>query len=258
MSIFDMIGITYDNTRRADKRIVDHIRMLLNLPPGVHIADIGAGTGNYSTALAIAGFRIFAIEPSSVMQHQAQFHDKVEWLQGAAEYIPLANASMDGVVSTLAVCHFSDIRKAFAEIARITRTNSVVIFTFDCDVGKYTWLYKYFPFFWESFSNYPSPQQIADMLGDAMRCAIEIEPFPLPPDLTDGFAAAAWQQPHRYLDEGYRRNISSFVKSDPDTVAQGVQKLADDLVTGAWEECHGSVMHFPVLDAGYRFIYACK
>ncbi|MGD8836950.1 MAG: class I SAM-dependent methyltransferase, partial [Desulfobacteraceae bacterium] len=123
MTIFDTIGVTYDDTRQADRRIVARIASLLNLPAGSQVADIGAGTGNYSQALAEAGFRIQAVEPSSVMQRQAQFNADVKWLLGSAEHVPLADASVDGVVSTLAVCHFSDIQKALAEMARISRTS---------------------------------------------------------------------------------------------------------------------------------------
>jgi ubiquinone/menaquinone biosynthesis C-methylase UbiE len=258
MTIFDTIGVTYDDTRQADRRIVARMAALLNLPAGSQVADIGAGTGNYSQALAEAGFRIQAVEPSSVMQRQAQFNADVKWLLGSAEHVPLADASVDGVVSTLAVCHFSDIQKALAEMARISRTSAAVIFTFDCDAGRRTWLYEYFPFLWDLFDVMPSASQLMDMLGSAMGCRAEIEVFPLPPDLTDGFAAAAWQQPWQYLDGGYRANISSFTKAEPSAVARGVQRLADDLATGVWEERHGSVMHLPVFDVGYRFVFTCE
>lgn len=258
MTLFDTIGKTYDNTRKADERIIAHIVALLNLSTGSQIADIGAGTGNYSIALARAGFRIRAVEPSSAMLYKAQSCKDIEWIQGAAENIPLDDDSVDGVVSTLAICHFSDIQKALAEMARIARRESIVIFTFDCDAGRRTWMYEYFPFFWDVFDDFPSSQQLAEMLSEVMGCATRIEPFPLPPDITDGFAAAAWQQPKRYLNAEYRENISSFSKAEPDIVARGVQKLADDLDTRDWEKRHGNVIHIPVYDSGYRFIYTIK
>ena len=39
----------------ADPKIVDAIVELLGVPPGSAIADVGAGTGNYSCALARRG-----------------------------------------------------------------------------------------------------------------------------------------------------------------------------------------------------------
>jgi ubiquinone/menaquinone biosynthesis C-methylase UbiE len=257
MTIFDMIGESYDNTRQADKRIVVRLAELLSLDSGSEIADIGAGTGNYTVALAEAGFRVHAIEPSSAMRRHALLHDDIDWLEGAAENIPLADASVDGVVSTLAVCHFSSIQKALAEMARITRTKSAVIFTFDRDAGRHTWLYEYFPFFWDSFEELPSVKGLAAMLADAMGCKTDVEAFPLPPDLKDNFAAAAWRYPQQYLDAGYRANISSFRKAEPGAVVQGVRKLAEDLTSGVWKQRHGEVMNLQSLDAGYRFVFTC-
>ncbi len=61
MALFDEIGEAYDETRQADERIVALVRKFLHLIPGATIADVGAGTGNYSVALAEAGFQVFAI-----------------------------------------------------------------------------------------------------------------------------------------------------------------------------------------------------
>ena len=258
MTLFDTIGDTYDDTRHADKRIVARLVKLLNLGVGSEIADVGAGTGNYSVALADAGFQIRAIEPSPVMRHHARTHADVQWLEGSAEHIPLGDASVEGVVSTLAVCHFTNIQKALAEMARISRSSSVVIFTCDSDVGKRTWLYEYFPFFWNPFEQLPSASQLAGMLGDATDCKTDVEAFPLPPDLRDNFAGAAWRHPRRYLDEGYRANISSFHKTKPESVAQAIRRLTEDLNSGLWKESYGAVLALAELDAGYRFVFTCR
>ncbi|MBT8338435.1 MAG: class I SAM-dependent methyltransferase [Desulfatitalea sp.] len=258
MTLFDMIGKTYDDTRQAGDRIVARLSQLLNLPLGSEIADIGAGTGNYSIALADAGFRVRAIEPPNGMRRQARQREEMEWLTGVAEHIPLTDASVDGVVSTLAVCHFANIQEAIAEMVRISCTKSIVIFTFDCDPGKLTWLYEYFPFLWEAFEHMPSTTQLVRMLRDAASCKTDVEAFPLPPDLKDNFAAASWRHPQRYLDEKYRANISSFRKAEPDALNQSIRKLAEDLASGAWYERYESVMHLLAFDAGYRFVFTSR
>jgi len=112
MNLFDTIGETYTDTRQADERIVTFLVEYFGLSHGATVADIGAGTGNYSVALAEAGFRVLAVEPSSVMPRHARSHPRVEWRKGCAENVPLPDAIVDGVVSTLAVCHFSDIQRA--------------------------------------------------------------------------------------------------------------------------------------------------
>lgn len=254
MNLFDTIGETYTDTRQADERIVALLVKYLGLGHGSTIADIGAGTGNYSNALAESGFRVIAVEPSSSMQHHSQNHPRVEWREGCAENVPLPDSSVEGVVSTLAVCHFSDVEKAVAEMARITDTGPVVIFTFDRDFGRDTWMYEYFPFFWDAFDHYPRPDKLARMLSAATGQETDIVPFPLPPDLKDNFAAAAWQNPERYLEERYRGNISSFQKADPIAVSQGIARLAEDLAKGAWKKRHEPVLDLTELDAGYRFV----
>jgi len=255
MNLFDTIGKTYADTRQADDRIVELLIDYLDLSHGATIADIGAGTGNYSVALAEAGFRVLAVEPSSVMLRHSQSHPRVEWREGCAENVPLPDSSVEGVVSTLAVCHFSDVEKAISEMARITDTGPVVIFTFDRSFGRDTWMYEYFPFFWETFHEYPIPDRLARMLAAATGRETDIVPFPLPPDLKDNFAAAAWQTPERYLEEPYRENISSFQKADPGVVGHGIVRLAEDLGSGAWMKRHGFVLDLAELDAGYRFVY---
>ena len=255
MTLFDTIGETYADTRQADERIVALLVEYLGLSHGATVADIGAGTGNYSVALAEAGFRMLAVEPSSVMRRNAWSHPRVEWREGCAENIPLSDASVDGVVSTLAVCHFTDSHKAIEEMARISGTGSVVIFTFDRDVGRDTWLYEYFPFLWDTFDEYPCPDELARMLASATAQETHIVPFRLPPDLKDNFAAAAWRCPERYLEKRYRKNISSFCKAGPGVAGQGIAKLAEDLASGVWRKRHAAVLNFADLDAGYRFVY---
>ena len=255
MNLFDTMGKTYTDTRKADERIVALLVEYLGLCYGATVADIGAGTGNYSVALAEAGFQVLAVEPSSAMKRHARSHPRVEWREGCAEKVPLPEASVEGVVSTLAVCHFSDVGKAVAEMARITDTGSVVIFTFDRSLGKDTWMYEYFPFFWETFHTYPRPDELARMLAAATGQETYIVPFPLPPDLSDNFAAAAWQKPERYLEGQYRVNISSFQKADPGAVTKSIARLAEDLASGAWKKRHGAVLNLAELDAGYRFVY---
>lgn len=56
MPVYDSIGKQYSKTRVPDIRIVNKLIDLLNLPKGSLIADIGAGTGGYSLALAHQGF----------------------------------------------------------------------------------------------------------------------------------------------------------------------------------------------------------
>lgn len=71
MILYNAIGEGYNHSRKPDQRIVQRLINLLDLPLGSVIADIGAGTGNYTNAIAQKGYQVIAIEPSSTMQNQA-------------------------------------------------------------------------------------------------------------------------------------------------------------------------------------------
>jgi ubiquinone/menaquinone biosynthesis C-methylase UbiE len=254
--LFNKIGETYNKTRVADERIISELIVLLGLQKGAIIADIGAGTGNYSFALANAGYKVKAIEPSATMiSHSLQDLD-IEWLSGCAENVPLRTNSVDAIVSVLALPHFSDIEHSFKEMARILKNGPIVIFTFDPEIGKRTWMYKYFPFFWDHFNHFPTIKETAKILDNCTNLTTQIIPFELPSDLTDNFAAAAWRNPLLYLNQDYRSNISSFRMTDSDIVERSVKQLSFDLECGRWEKLYGDVLHFDKFDAGYFFILA--
>lgn len=121
MAIYDSIGKIYSKSRLPDSRIVDAVVNLLSLPKESAIADIGAGTGGYSRAIADQGFLVYAVEPSSVMRSQSIPHPQVEWVNGYAEDIPLPSASFDAVISILAIHHFSHLEKAIREMNRVAK-----------------------------------------------------------------------------------------------------------------------------------------
>ncbi len=70
MRIYDSIGQSYSKFRLPDPRIVASLVHLLAIEKGSVVADIGAGTGGYSRAIADQEFFIYAVEPSSVMREQ--------------------------------------------------------------------------------------------------------------------------------------------------------------------------------------------
>ncbi|MDZ7968538.1 MAG: methyltransferase domain-containing protein [Nostoc sp. DedSLP03] len=140
MSIYNSIGQQYSKTRVPDIRIVNKLIDLLNLSEGSIIADIGAGSGGYSLALANQGFIVNAVEPSVVMQKQAVEHQQIKWFTGYAENLPLLDNSVDAVVSILVTHHFSHLEKAFQEMHRIIRDGAISLLTFDIRLAQKIWL----------------------------------------------------------------------------------------------------------------------
>ena len=68
--VYDQIGRSYTAHRCADPRIVGAIVNLIGIAATATLADIGAGTGNYSCALAELGYQVNAVEPSGTMRRQ--------------------------------------------------------------------------------------------------------------------------------------------------------------------------------------------
>jgi ubiquinone/menaquinone biosynthesis C-methylase UbiE len=257
VAIYNSIGKSYSKYRQADPRIVDEIVNLLSLETGSIIADVGAGTGNYSRALGERGFFVQAIEPSSIMRQQAIKHPKVNWLAGCAEELPLATASVDAVICILASHHFSDLKCAIAQMHRVTKNGIILFLTFDPKESKNFWLLDYFPIFKEyDLKLFPPIDRVVELIEHLTSRRVDISPLMLPHDLSDMFAAAGWRRPELYLDPEVRAGISAFALSDRDAIAKGISRLQTDLNNGLWETQYGKIKNLNSIDVGYRFLSA--
>ena len=222
MTLYNSIGKNYNSTRKPDPRIVKRLLELLDLPQGSTIADVGAGTGNYSRAIADLGYKVVAIEPSEVMRNQAIPHPHISWLAGSAEQIPLGDRTVDGVIVMLALHHFSNLEQSLKEINRISRTGKMVLFAFEQVKIPEFWLTDYFPYFIrDTLTTFPSTQKIAQAIGKISQKEVIIIPYLLPPNLSDLFAASGWCKPEIYLDEQVRKGISSFAKMPANELKAG-------------------------------------
>ena len=257
MPVYDSIGQSYSKFRLPDPRIVDSLVNLLQLEKGSLVADIGAGTGNYSRAIAERGFFVYAVEPSSVMRLQAIQHLQVKGLTGYAENIPLPTSSVDAVISILASHHFSNLEKAVKEMNRVARSGAIIFLTFDPRVGEKPWIAEYFPSLWEdAFRVFPPLTDVAELIQASTHRIVEIFPLMLPHDLTDMFFAAGWRRPEIYLNPDVRAGISALALADASIVETGVNRLKEDLDSGRWENKYGEIRKLEAFDAGYRFLCA--
>lgn len=249
---YDSIGTTYNATRRADPRIVDRIVALLDLPQGSRILDVGAGTGSYTKELAGLGYTMTALEPSSVMRAQMNMDFPCEWVEGVVESMPFSDSAFDGAILILCIHHFTDMAAAFSEIRRVVPNGPIVIFSYDPDAVETPWLFEYFPAFREQIQqSFPSVKAISDCVksNDSIRAT----PFPLPHDLADGFAGAAWRYPERYLDKDFRDGTSAFRQLDDAACRKGLAALRHDLQSGAWDARFGAIRSLLEYDHGYNF-----
>jgi len=101
------------------------IAWLLGEEP-LDVLDVGAGTGKLTQALVDAGHRVIAVEPLPQMRSiLCSRLPGVHALEGTAEALPVADASVDAV-TVGAAFHWFDQRAALAEIARVLRAPGVL------------------------------------------------------------------------------------------------------------------------------------
>ncbi len=123
---FDAWADQYDRYRPTYPRpLFELIARELALPARPSVADLGAGTGRASIAMAERGWRVTAVEPGRRMldvlrARAAEAGVEVAVVQAIAESTGLETASVDLVTAAQAF-HWFDKRAALAEMARIVR-----------------------------------------------------------------------------------------------------------------------------------------
>jgi len=252
---YDTIGMKYNLYRNADSRIVLILKELLGLPEGATIIDIGAGTGNYSNALAAMGYKLKAVEPSEVMREQSVPCPTVEWIAGSAESIPLPDASVNGLISSLAVHHFPDLSAAAVEMRRVCGNGPMILFTIDPRIGEPFWFKKYFPDIYDRlFDAFVPVEELISVFTGNHDTIARVHNFPLPCDLSDLNMHAGWNRPEVYLDPPVRKVMSGFAMSDHAEVQAGLDLLSRDLNSGEWEKQNGHLRKKDSYDLGFIFV----
>jgi malonyl-CoA O-methyltransferase len=109
---------------RVEERAV---RSLLPDLHGATVIDVGCGTGRY-LALARAGgaARLIGIDPSAEMLARVRA-PAAHVARGRVEALPVQSAIADVTICALTLGHVPSLRRAFAELARITRAGGTLL-----------------------------------------------------------------------------------------------------------------------------------
>lgn len=125
----------YDRVMRAaDRSGLWKWRRQLLEPVAGEVVEIGAGTGLNLPHFTDAVQRLVITDPLQANLDRTAGRlgevvaDRVELKVGAAEAIPLPDASVDWVVSTLVFCSVGDLELALAEVRRVLRPGGGFVF----------------------------------------------------------------------------------------------------------------------------------
>lgn len=138
---FEQAAAKYDDAAFLQREIAD--RMLerlqfIRLQP-TRILDVGAGTG-YCTRFLLDKYpraSVTALDIAQPMLKIAQkklslwqrLRDRCQFIVSDVEQLPLANNSMDMIISNLTLQWCNDLPKVFAEFERILAPGGVIFFT---------------------------------------------------------------------------------------------------------------------------------
>ncbi|WP_299363145.1 class I SAM-dependent methyltransferase [Winogradskyella sp.] len=233
---YNKIGINYNQTRKADPYLTDRLLKHLNpIKNGLYL-DIGCGTGNYTIALQEKGVQFIGIDPSIEMLQKAQLKNKaIKWQIGTAEKTGLPPESVDGIIATLTIHHWTNLSRAFSELQYVLKPNGkVVIFTSTPKQMKGYWLNHYFPkMLSDSILQMPSLEAIEEAMTSSGLRITATETYNIKPDLRDHFLYCGKQNPELYFDENIRYGISSFsALANKTEVETGLVTLRNDIDSG--------------------------
>lgn len=100
---------------------------------GGEVLEIGAGSGLNLPFYGPQVRRLHALDPSEALQGMAsrklgRAPFPVDLLLGSAEQIPLADRSIDTVVTTWTLCSIPDVAEALREARRVLKPNGSLLF----------------------------------------------------------------------------------------------------------------------------------
>jgi SAM-dependent methyltransferase len=240
---YESHGQGYAHRRRTDARIAAQVHAALG--EGSSVINVGAGAGSYEPADRY----VLAVEPSATMRAERPAHLRPAVI-GVAEDLPVDDDSFDAAMATVTVHQWSDPVRGLSELRRVSR-GPVVVLTFDGDALDRFWLADYVPeLITAERRRYPA----IDLIGSAIGVRHEVHEVPIPIDCVDGFTEAYYARPELMLDPAVRAAQSAWGFVEAGAAARGVQRLRDELASGAWDERYGRLRREPTFAGSLRLV----
>ncbi len=106
-------------TSRALARTASYERLVAEVRPGARVLDLGCGDGHLVALLAARGCAAVGLDLSAAELAAAHARGPGTWIQGRAQLLPVADRSLDAVVSHLSFMLLDDLDQVAAELARV-------------------------------------------------------------------------------------------------------------------------------------------
>ncbi|WP_309133449.1 class I SAM-dependent methyltransferase [Cellulomonas sp.] len=230
---YEQHGHRYAALRRTDPRIEARVHAALG--ESRTVLNVGAGTGSYEPSDRY----VLAVEPSAAMRAQRPA-TAAPAVDATAERLPFDDGSFDAAMAMVTIHQWSDVEQGLREMRRVSR-GPVVVLTIDAPALHRFWLADYFPeVIALDQTRFPAIDAVAAVLAHGS-ADVRVEVVPVPADCVDGFGEAFYARPEAFLRPEVRAATSGFGLTDPAAVQRGVDRLRDDLASGAWDRAHGHV-----------------
>jgi hypothetical protein len=172
---------------------------------------------------------------------------------GVAEALPFDDDGFDAALAIATIHQWPDAGAGLRELRRVAR-GPVVVFTWDGPSIQDFWLDDYVP---ELSRTEGARMPDLDRVAAALGGEVTITPVPIPRDCGDGFVEAFYARPEALLDPDVRAAQSAWAFVDPAAVTRGLERLAGDLESGAWDACHGHLRTQPEYVGAPHLVVAC-
>src|SRR5215204_492185 len=112
-----------------NKHLVPYRQRIAGAAEG-RVLEIGIGSGLNLPFYAPGVTQVFGLDPSPQLLARSRrkadrMQDRLQLLTGSAEHIPLADRSIDTIVSTCTACSIPDIATALGEMRRVLKPAGV-------------------------------------------------------------------------------------------------------------------------------------
>lgn len=158
-------------------------------------------------------------------------------------------------MAMVTIHQWGDVEQGLREMRRVSR-GPVVVLTVDAPALYRYWLADYFPEVIDlDQGRFPTIDRVVGVLSPGS-AEVRVDVVPVPVDCVDGFGEAFYARPEAFLSPGVRAATSGFGLADPAAVQRGLDRLAADLSSGAWDRTHGHLREQPEYEGAMRLVTA--